>query len=132
MESKDINAWIQAHVSPAQRVAFVTALISGLMAHFILLSHGMMSQDGLTQSIMYHANDFETAIGRWGIQIFEKLRFGMAVSYLSGIICIFVVAFATMIILRIFEIESRWHLLWLLPCSMNIRPIFTCIVFSLR
>ena len=55
---KDINAWIQAHVSPAQRVAFVTALISGLMAHFILLSHGMMSQDGLTQSIMYHANDF--------------------------------------------------------------------------
>ena len=105
---KDINAWIQAHVSPAQRVAFVTALISGLMAHFILLSHGMMSQDGLTQSIMYHANDFETAIGRWGIQIFERLRFGMAVSYLSGIICIFVVAFATMIILRIFEIESRF------------------------
>ena len=59
---KSINAWLQAHASPAQRVAFVTALVSGLMTHFILLAHGMMSQDGLTQSIMYHANDFETAI----------------------------------------------------------------------
>ena len=94
------------HFTKEKRCAFLTAIITGIFTHFILLANGMMSQDGLCQSIRYYAGEAEISVGRWGVKLFEQLRANYALTFLSAVISILLVAIAAVLLTDLFQIRS--------------------------
>lgn len=105
IEAADIGA--EKWFSGEKKTTFFTALLTGFFTHFMLLTDGMMSQDGLCQSIRYYAGEAEISVGRWGVKVFEQLRANYAVSYLSAVLSIFYVAAAAVLVVSVFRIKSR-------------------------
>lgn len=93
--------------SGTKRLTFFTALIAGFAAHFLLLTWGLMSQDGITYSMKYLASDWEISLGRWGQIVVTSLRAGYSVSYLSGSLSLLYTAFAAVLITAALDLEKE-------------------------
>ena len=56
-----------------KKIAFIVALVVGLIAHINMITGTIMSQDGLWNSMEYaRPGDWEISLGRWGIEIVES------------------------------------------------------------
>lgn len=89
-----------------KRWTFFLSVLTGILTHFILLTEGFMSQDGLCKSIRYFSEDFDLSIGRWGIRIFEPLRANYTIVYLSAIVSILLVAACAVLLTGLLRIRS--------------------------
>ncbi len=92
--------------SKEKRWTFFLSVLTGILTHFILLTEGFMSQDGLCKSIRYYSEDFDISIGRWGIRLFEPLRANYTIVYLSAIVSILLVAAAAVLLTDLLQICS--------------------------
>ena len=92
--------------SKEKRWTFFLSVLTGVLTHFILLTEGFMSQDGLCKSIRYYSEDFDLSIGRWGIRLFEPLRANYTIVYLSAVISILLVAAAAVLLTGLLQIRS--------------------------
>ena len=89
-----------------KRWTFFLSILTGILTHFILLTEGFMSQDGLCKSIRYFSEDFDLSIGRGGVRIFEPLRANYTIVYLSAIVSILLVAVSAVLLTGLLRIRS--------------------------
>lgn len=91
-----------------KRLAFLLAIFVGIVTHITMITETIMSQDGLWNSIEYfRPGEWEISLGRWGIEIVERLNQFIAIPTVSTISCIIVMAITAVILVDIFELKSK-------------------------
>ena len=91
-----------------KRLAFLIALIVGIITHITMITDTIMSQDGLWNSMEYYRpGDWETSLGRWGIELVERLNFFIAIPTVSTISCILLMAISAVFIIDVFELKNK-------------------------
>ena len=90
-----------------RKFIFFLSIIFGIITHFVLLSHLILSQDGLLNGIHYTAGGYEATLGRWGIDIFDSLRNNIAFPFITTLISIVILSFVNIFIIDLFEIKGK-------------------------
>ena len=91
-----------------KKIAFFVALIVGLIAHITMITETIMSQDGLWNSIEYfRPGDWETSLGRWGIEIIERLTQFIAIPTINTVFCILMMAITAVFIVDLLDLKSK-------------------------
>ncbi len=91
-----------------KRLAFIIVLVLGIITHITMITETIMSQDGLWNSINYSRPDvWEKSLGRWGIEIVDRLNFFIAIPTISTISSILALAIATVFIVDLFDFKSK-------------------------
>ena len=90
-----------------RKFIFFLSIIFGIITHFILLSHLILSQDGLLNGIHYTAGGYEATLGRWGIDIFDSLRNNIAFPFVTTLISIVIMSFVNIFVIDLFEIKGK-------------------------
>lgn len=115
---------------------FILTFILGIIAHFLLLSNLIFSQDGLLHILHYSAGGYEASLGRWGIDLFDSIRFNIAIPFLTTLISILIMSFISNFLIDIFEIKNRIFKIFtvlamvLSPClCMTLLYVYTADVY---
>ena len=91
-----------------KQLAFLVALIAGIITHITMITETIMSQDGLWNSMEYfRPGAWESTLGRWGIALIERLNHFIAIPTVSTISCILVMSIAAVFIIDLFNIKSK-------------------------
>ncbi len=91
-----------------KRIAFLIAIFVGIITHITMITETIMSQDGLWNSMEYfRPGEWETSLGRWGIEIVQRLNQFIAIPTISTISCIVMMAITAVILIDIFELKSK-------------------------
>lgn len=91
-----------------KRLAFLLALLVGIITHITMITETIMSQDGLWNSMDYYRpGKWETSLGRWGIALIERLNYFIAIPTISTITCILIMAIAAVFIIDLFDFKSK-------------------------
>ena len=93
----------------SKRIAFVTAILVGIIAHITMMTDTIMSQDGIWNSMQYaRAGDWETTLGRWGIEIAGRLHNFVAIPSITTMLCLFLMAVTSCFIVDLFGLKSKF------------------------
>ena len=91
-----------------KRLAFFVALLVGLITHITMITETIMSQDGLWNSIEYfRPGDWEISLGRWGIEIIERVTQFIAIPTINTVLCIIMAALTSVFIVDLFDLKSK-------------------------
>lgn len=91
-----------------KRLAFLVALIVGMITHITMITETIMSQDGLWNSMEYsRPGDWETSLGRWGIEILERATQFIAIPSINTVFCIIIMAITAVLIVDILDLKSK-------------------------
>lgn len=91
-----------------KRLAFLVALIVGIIAHITMITETIMSQDGLWDSMEYsRPGDWEISLGRWGIGILERATQFIAIPSINTVFCIIIMAITSVLIIDILDLKSK-------------------------
>ena len=91
-----------------KRMAFLVTLFFGIITHITMITETIMSQDGLWNSMEYfRPGEWENSLGRWGIQIVQRLNQFIAIPTISTISCIVIMAVTAVILVDIFDFKSK-------------------------
>lgn len=91
-----------------KRIAFIVALVVGLIAHITMITETIMSQDGLWNSMEYfRPGDWEITLGRWGIEIIERLTVFIAIPTINTVLCILMAALTAVFIVDLLDLKSK-------------------------
>lgn len=91
-----------------KRIAFLIALVVGLISHITMITETIMSQDGLWNSIEYfRPGDWETSLGRWGIEIVERLTQFIAIPTVNTVFCILMMSLTAVFLVDILDLKSK-------------------------
>lgn len=101
---KSISTWFDSN----KKIAFLTALIVGIITHITFLTEMIMSQDGLWNSICYYQGGiWEEQLGRWGLVIVNIIVNNLALPNLVGIVSIILIAISTVFIVDILKLKNK-------------------------
>lgn len=96
--------WFDAN----KKLAFILTLLVGIITHITIMTDTIMSQDGLWNSMEYNRPGlWEMTLGRWGIEIMQRLNFYIAIPTISTVSCIIVMAISAVFIIDLFELKSK-------------------------
>lgn len=114
---EEIKKWIKSpeevwelwkrYFNVDRRWIFCMTIVFGILTHFVLISHLILSQDGLLNGIHYTAGGYEASLGRWGIDFFDSLRNNLAFPFITTLVSIVILGFANIFIVDLFEIKSK-------------------------
>lgn len=91
-----------------KKIAFIVALVVGLIAHINMITGTIMSQDGLWNSMEYaRPGDWEISLGRWGIEIVERITQFIAIPSINTILCILVMAVTAVFLVDLLNLKSK-------------------------
>ena len=91
-----------------KRLAFLIALIVGIITHITMITETIMSQDGLWNSMEYYRpGDWEASLGRWGIELIGRLNFFIAIPSVTTISCILLMAISAVFLIDIFDLKNK-------------------------
>lgn len=91
-----------------KRLAFFVALIVGLITHITMITETIMSQDGLWNSIEYaRPGEWEITLGRWGIEIIQRVTQFIAIPTINTVLCIIMAAITAVFIVDLFDLKSK-------------------------
>ena len=91
-----------------KRIAFFVALVVGLITHITMITETIMSQDGLWNSIEYfRPGDWEISLGRWGIEIIERVTQFIAIPTINTVLCLIMAALTSVFIVDLFDLKSK-------------------------
>lgn len=90
------------------KLAFLSALIIGLITHITFITSTIMSQDGLWNSMDYTVpTDWEVALGRWGIFYVDKIFEYLAIPSLTTIIGIVFIAISALLVVNLLKLKNK-------------------------
>lgn len=91
-----------------KKIAVIVALVIGLIAHINMITETIMSQDGLWNSMEYaRPGDWETSLGRWGIEIVERLTQFIAIPSINTVFCVLIMAITAVFLVDILDLKSK-------------------------
>ena len=96
-----------------KRIAFITAIVVGIITHITMMTETIMSQDGIWNSMQYsRAGDWVIALGRWGIELAGRLNNFVAIPSITTMLCLFLMAVSAVFIVDIFNFKSKYSALF--------------------
>lgn len=98
---------LKEYFSGDRKLIFILTFLAGMFIHFLLLGSLIQSQDGLMHALHYTASGYETSLGRWGIDIFDSVRYDLALPFITTTISMILLAFTNIFIIDLLEIKSR-------------------------
>lgn len=111
-----------------KRIAFITVILVGIITHLTMITEMIMSQDGLWNSIAYsRAGTWELTLGRWGIELIERLNSFIAIPTISTISCIITMAVTAVILVELFDLKSKISIIFT-SAMLVLTPTFTATV----
>lgn len=111
-----------------KRLAFLTVVILGFIAHITMLTETIMSQDGLWNSMKYSkAGDWELTLGRWGIIFVELLNNFIKIPTIATISCIITMGITAVFVVEIFGFKSKISI-FITSSILVLTPTFTATV----
>lgn len=91
-----------------KRMAFLITLLVGIVTHITMITETIMSQDGLWNSMEYfRPGAWEMSLGRWGIELVQRLNFFMAIPSLATVSCILAMAITSVLLVDLFDFKSK-------------------------
>lgn len=91
-----------------KKLAFIVSFVIGFITHISMITDYIMSQDGLWNSIQYfRPGDWEITLGRWGINLTQRLNNFIAIPNLSTISCILIMSVVAVLIVDLFELKNK-------------------------
>ena len=109
----------------SKKLAFLTAIIVGVITHITFLTDMIMSQDGLWNSICYsEPTNWEICLGRWGIFIADKIVNNLAIPTVVGIVGILLIAISTVLIVDLLKLKNKITV-FLVATAMVVSPALT-------
>lgn len=91
-----------------KRIAFLLALVVGFITHITMITETIMSQDGLWNSMEYfRPGDWETSLGRWGIELVQRATQFIAIPSINTVFCIFLMAVTAAILVDVLDLKSK-------------------------
>lgn len=107
-----------------RRLAFFSALFIGFVTHYWFLTNLFMSPDGIVCSVVYSASNWETSIGRWGIDLIDSIRQDKAVSSVSSVLSLFLAASGCVLLTDVLEFKKRVSVI-LTSAAIMVSPALT-------
>lgn len=108
-----------------KRIAFIAAILVGIITHIVMITNTVMSQDGIWNSMQYsRANDWETVLGRWGIELVTRLVNFIAIPSITTVFCIVAMSIVSVLIVDIFEFKSKFSAAFT-GIILVVSPVFT-------
>lgn len=86
------------------KVPLLASLLFGMLAHGFTFTNKLLNHDE-TYNLFGKGGTF--TLGRWGLEICERIFPNFSMPWIYGVISIFLIALAVCIIVRIFNIRSR-------------------------
>ena len=107
-----------------KRLAFLTALIVGIITHINMITDLIMSQDGLWNSVQYFKpGNWEITLGRWGIVLMQRLNNFIAIPNLTTVSCILIMSVVAVILTDLFDLKSKISIV-ISSCLVVVTPSF--------
>lgn len=119
-ENKFLN-WFDSK----KKVAFLTALIVGILTHITFITEMLLSQDGLWNSLTYSVpTNWEIILGRWGIFLADFVVNYLAIPNITSVISILVIAISTVFVIDVLKLKNT-IIIFLASCAMVVSPALT-------
>ena len=91
-----------------KKLAFITALIVGILTHITFITEMIMSQDGLWNSMDYSVpTAWELALGRWGIFLADKVVNYLAIPNITAVVGILLTAISATLIVDLLKLKNK-------------------------
>ena len=95
-----------------KKLAFLVALLAGIVTHITMITETILSQDGLWNSIEYFRPGlWEATLGRWGIALIERLNNFIAIPTVATISCILAIAITAVLIVDLFDLKNKLYII---------------------
>lgn len=105
---EDIEKSFFDWLDSGKKLAFLSALIVGIITHITFLTEMIMSPDGLWNSICYfEADNWEASLGRWGLLFANKIVNNLAIPNLTGVVAIVLISISAMFIVDILKLKNK-------------------------
>lgn len=104
--------------------AIITVFVLGLINNFTFFTTEGIAPDALSYGNFGIAGKWEISLGRFGIRFVNMLRFGLINKFIIILICLFFLAIAVIIIMRIFQIKSK-TMIFFVAALVSLAPQFT-------
>ena len=107
-----------------KKLAFVVAFVVGFITHISMITDYIMSQDGLWNSIQYfRPGDWEITLGRWGINLTQRLNNFIAIPSLTTISCLLIMSVIAVLIVDLFDLKNKTSII-ITACILVVAPSF--------
>lgn len=100
-------------IEKEDKIIIISTLILGLINFFYLLTHHVLSPDGLAYGPIYKSNGWELDLGRPLLLIIDRLRGGLVSPPIIMFLSLILISISITIIRRIFNIKNNTTLLLL-------------------
>ena len=108
-----------------KKLAFLVALLAGIITHITMITETILSQDGLWNSIEYFRPGlWEATLGRWGIAIIERLNNFIAIPTVATISCILAISITAVLLVDLFDFKNKIYIV-LTSLMLVVTPTLT-------
>ena len=115
---EQVEKWFDS----SKRLAFLTALIVGILTHITFITEIIMSQDGLWNSMDYSVpTAWELALGRWGIFLADKIVNYLAIPNITSVVGILLTAISATLVVSLLKLKGKITI-FLSSAAMAVSP----------
>lgn len=100
------------------RNAFIISAGGGVVIHFYIYSNNLMSPDGIWIGEDYIAS-WEITLGRWGLELFDRLHAGVNTPILIAFIAIAFFSLGGVLLNECFGVEKPWMRIFVPLCIVS-------------
>lgn len=124
--ASEFHAWFDGN----KKFAFFAALLIGCATHYLQLVNQYLSQDGIVFSILYSAGNFETSVGRWGIDAVDSIRQNESATAWVTVMCLVLMAMGIVLIVDLLQIQHKFSVLFLAAAFMTAPSFLVTMLYS--
>lgn len=109
-------------ISKMDMITFMAAFVWGIFTHLFMITNKLYNHDDIAG--LYSKQVHQISYGRWFVSYFNYITGWLSIPF-NGILAIVYVAFAAVIIVRIFKVKNYICSI-IIGCVMITFPTFTC------
>ena len=108
-----------------RKLAFLSAVLVGIITHITFITEMIMSPDGLWNSLCFSVpSDWELSLGRWGLFIADKIVNNLAIPNVTAVVGILFIAISAVLIVDLLNLKNKFTI-FLVSAAMVVSPAFT-------
>ncbi len=110
-------------VTSEDKVAFLTAIVLGIIIHFVVLANDIHNPDAITIGGVHYFNSWEFSLGRWGLCLISTLKRGAMLPVINTSLSILCMALSAVFIIKILHIKKTINIM-LISAILVAAPTF--------
>lgn len=110
---EDILVLIKSKISKETSLAFLSAVIIGLIVHLYFFMNNLPHADSLIARTYHPGHAWDIATGRWAWQFLDNLDTYFTLPWVTGMICLFSIGLVSALLVRLFNLQQKFDILLL-------------------